>query len=414
MNSREMITKRSMGDRESRRRERGLFGFLGGLFLVGGLMVGQFGCQSSGGWPGVHCADIAADLPLIFENVVSRAITEENRTGAPGAAGMAVEPKLGVGRKGSPRITDFQNGETATLMDVEGCGVIRHIWITIRDRSPEALRNMILRMYWDNSEVPSVEVPFGDFFGTAHGRAVELDSAYVSVPLGRGFNCFFPMPFEKRARITLQNDMPDNKAMRSVYYQIDYELRDGLPANAGRFHAQFRRQNPTVMKRDYVVLDGVEGPGMFVGCVIGVRPLSPRWWGEGEMKFYMDGDTDFPTICGTGTEDYFCAAWGMAEYQKPYFGCSLHLKGPQSPPHGLTSMYRWHKKDPVCFRKSFRAEIQQIGWGDDGLYERSDDWCSVAYWYQLKPATRMPPFPDRAARTAGILPPPTESGAANP
>ncbi len=406
MNANHKLSRRTRGYTGAGHAMGNTTAILAGLILVTGLMAGLAGCQSLVGGPEVGYAAIGGDLPLIPDGVVSRAITEENRSGARGAGGMASDAKLGPGRKGAPCIRDLQNGETATLMDVEGCGVIRHIWITINDRSPEALRNLILRMYWDGSEVPSVEVPFGDFFGTAHGRVVDFNSAYVSVPLARGFNCYFPMPFGTRARVTLHNDLPDGKPMRLVFYQIDYELRDRLPANTGRFHAQFRRQNPTVLKQDFVLLDGAEGPGMFIGCVIGVRPLGPRWWGEGEMKFYMDGDTDYPTICGTGTEDYFCAAWGMGEYHKPYFGCSLYLDAKKFPPHGLVSMYRWHEKDPVYFRKSFRAEMQQIGWGDDGLFERSDDWCSVAYWYQLKPISRIPALPDRAARTVDLQEPP--------
>jgi len=349
----------------------------------------------------VSAISSTADLPVIPDGVVSRAITWENRTGAPGAGGKARD-----GRKGSPCINNVKPGQTVTLMDVDGCGVIRHIWVTPRDRSPMALRNLIIRMYWDNSPVPSVEVPFGDFFGTAHGRTGHLVSYYTTMTLGKGFNCYFPMPFATHAKITVQNDMPEgSKALGALFFQIDYELRDKLPPNTGRFHAQFRRENPTVQKRDFVVLDNVEGPGMFIGCVIGVRAMRGSWWGEGEMKFYMDGDTDYPTICGTGTEDYFCAAWGMGLYQTPYHGCTLNQTNEQFK-HPLVSMYRWHVADPVYFRKSFKATIQQIGWGKGGLFERSDDWCSTAFWYQLKPVKQMPPFPDRAGRSADIMPKP--------
>lgn len=361
------------------------------------------GCQGGGFWGTVGPADIDPSLPVIPDGVVGRAITWENRTGAVGAGGQAAS-NLGPTRKGSPCIPEVKNGETATLMDIEGCGVIRHIWITIPDRSPEAMRSMILRMYWDNSPVPSVEVPLGDFFGVAHGRCRVLTSAYVTQILGRGYNSYFPMPFGTHAKITVTNDMPDGKRMGAFFYQIDYELRDKLPPNTGRFHAQFRRENPTVMKRDYVILDNVEGPGCFLGCVIGVRALGPHWWGEGEMKFYMDGDTDFPTICGTGTEDYFEAAWGMEEYQTPYAGCPMQLTN-EFFKYPLVSLYRFHEKDPVYFRKSFKAVMQQIGY-HKGLFERSDDWCSVAYWYQLKPVAQMPPLPDRAARLADLIEPP--------
>jgi hypothetical protein len=289
-------------------------------------------------------------------------------------------------------------------MDIDGCGVIRHIWITVSERDPAAMRNMIVRMYWDNSPTPSVEVPMGDFFGTAHGRTVNLSSAYISSPQGKGYNSWFAMPFNKHARITVHNDLPDGRKIGQLFFQIDYELRDTLPANTGLFHVQFRRQNPTVMKQDFVVLDGVEGPGMYFGTVIGVRALGPNWWGEGEMKFYLDGDKQFPTICGTGSEDYFLAAYGMYEFQTPYHGCTVNLKNDffKDP---LVSMYRWHGPDPIYFNKSLKATIQQIGYKPGALFERSDDWCSAAFWYQVKPIAKMPPLPDREARTAGIIEP---------
>lgn len=368
------------------------------------LPIGFIGCQSAHVAPGVRVTNDA--LFIIPANVESRSITWENPTGEKGTGGQAAS-QLGPTRKGAPCITDIKNGQTVTLMDYQGCGIIRHIWLTLSPRSPQHLRNLILRMYWDGSTVPSVEVPLGDFFGTAHGRMVELSSAYMTCPRGRGFNCFFPMPFATGARITVENDLPDGKSLGALFYQIDFEKRDRLPAGSGRFHAQFRRQNPTILKSDYVVLDGVEGPGAFVGCVIGVRTLSGNWWGEGEMKFYLDGDGEFPTICGTGAEDYFCAAYGMGLYQTLYHGCTLNLENDffQTP---LVSMYRWHGPDPIYFNKDLKATIQQIGWGQGGLYERSDDYCSVAYWYQAKPISRIPPLPDRAARTANIIEPPKE------
>ncbi|MEP0845049.1 MAG: DUF2961 domain-containing protein, partial [Phycisphaerae bacterium] len=274
--------------------------------------------------------------------------------------------------------------------------------ITVSDRSPEALRNIILRMYWDGSDVPSVEAPLGDFFGSAHGRAVEMANAYTTQPRGRGFNCFFPMPFATHARITATNDMPGGKALGALFFQIDYELRDKLPPNTGYFHARFRRQNPTVLKEDYVILDQVQGPGLFLGCVIGVRALEGNWWGEGEIKFYMDGDTEYPTICGTGTEDYFCTGYGMGLYQTPWHGCTLHYTNKTNFKFPLVSMYRFHGPDPVYFRHDLKVTIQQIGWRQ-GLYERKDDWCSLAYWYQARPTTYRAPFPDQAARTADLI-----------
>jgi hypothetical protein len=344
------------------------------------------------------------DLPRITSGVVNRAVTAENPTGEAGRGGQAAHAQLGPGRKGSPCLRSIENGKTATLMDIEGCGVIRHIWITVSERDPAAMRNMILRMYWDRSPIPSVEVPMGDFFGTAHGRTANLASAFVSTPEGKGYNCWFAMPFHTHATITVQNDLPDGRKIGQLFFQVDYELRRVLPADVGLFHAQFRRQNPTVLKQDYVVLDGTQGPGLYVGTVIGVRALGPNWWGEGEMKFYIDGDRDFPTICGTGSEDYFLAAYGMYEFQAPYHGCTLNLKNDFFK-HPLVSMYRWHGPDPIHFEKALKATIQQIGWRKEGLFERSDDWCSTAFWYQARPITTMPPLPDRQARTADLLEP---------
>lgn len=371
---------------------------------IGCVMAAALGCAAGSPF-GPHLpGNESWELATIPGGVVSRAITWENPTGEPGEGGKAVHETLGQGRKGSPCVTNIADGQTVTLMDVTGPGVIRHIWMTYAPRDIHAHRNMILRMYWDNSEVPSVEVPLGDFFGQAHGRPQNFRSAYMTSPQGKGYNCFFPMPFCSRALVTITNDMGEGRKLGALFYQIDYELHESLPPRAGRFHAQFRRQNPTAEKQDFAVLDGVEGPGKFVGCVIGVRALGPNWWGEGEMKFYIDGDTEFPTICGTGTEDYFCAAYGMYEYQTPYHGCTL-MHSDDFFKHPLVSMYRWHGPDPVYFQKELRAEIQQIGWRQGGLFERSDDWCSTAYWYQLKPNSQRPPLPDRSARTANLIAP---------
>jgi hypothetical protein len=292
-------------------------------------------------------------------------------------------------------------------MDIQGRGVIRHIWMTVSERDPAAMRSMIIRMYWDNSPVPSVEVPMGDFFGTAHGRTVDMASAYVSTPQGKGYNCWFPMPFDRHAKITVENDLPDGRKIKQLFFQIDYELRDRLPANTGRFHAQFRRQNPTALKQDYVVLDGVEGPGMYIGTVIGVRALSGNWWGEGEMKFYLDGDADWPTICGTGTEDYFGGAWGFIEQPKgpyclfttPFLGMPQVIK----PDGALQSqqrfgLYRWHVLDPIRFQSDLRVTVQALGWrwdpdGKPRYLPLQDDIASTAFWYQAEPHAPFPALP---------------------
>jgi hypothetical protein len=349
---------------------------------------------------------VTARVPTYSQHIESRSISYENQTGAKGQGGMA-----GGGRKGAPALPSIKSGETATLAEIDGPGVIRHMWFTIPQRDPIALRNLIFRFYWDHNPVPAVEIPFGDFFGLSHGRAKEVVTAYTTTPLGRGFNAYYPMPFREHARITVSNEMPADREMQAFFYQIDYELHESLPANTAYFHASFRRECPTIEQQDFVVLDGVEGPGYFLGCVIGVRALGPWWWGEGEMKFYLDGDDEYPTICGTGTEDYFGAGWGMAEFQSPQLGCTVSLANDyyQDP---LVAMYRFHKDDPVYFQKSLRATIQQLGWKPEGgLFERSDDWAAAAFWYQAQPLTRRDPIPDVELRSVGLVEPETmESG----
>ncbi len=334
----------------------------------------------------------ASSLPLITD-AESRAITMENPQGLPGVGGQAK-----AGRKGAPCFNNLKPGETLTLMDIPDCGVINHIWITIRPNN-DHYRNAILRMYWDGSDIPSVEVPILDFVGQAHGVSQPVYSSLTSMTEGRGFNFFFAMPFAKGAKITLENDSESN--IGSVFYQIDYDLLKKLPHNTGRFHAQWRRQNPTVELQDYIILDNIDAPGVYIGTMIGVRTLGPHWWGEGEMKFYINDDKEFPTICGTGTEDYYCSAWGLGKYQHLYHGCTLIENVDDNT--NYISLYRWHVTDPIRFKRLQKLTIQQIGW-NKGLYERSDDWCSVAYWYQLGINQNKPPLPDRAARIANLSP----------
>ena len=346
----------------------------------------------------------------------SRAATHENMHAERGAGGQV----LG-GRKGAPCIWPFRAGETHTLLDVEGSGMIRHIWCTIPPGHPLNLRNLILRMYWDGQDTPSVEVPLGDFFGTAHGRQRPFVSAMLSVADGKGFNCWIPMPFARHARITIENDSGGDVPM--FFYQIDFTQGDAWDEETGFFHAQFRRQNPCPLQEDYTMLDGIEGKGVYLGTVLGVRSCAPCWWGEGEVKFYIDDDDAFPTICGTGAEDYVGLAWGLGEIATPWQGAPL-----VNPELGIYSIYRFHHRDPIYFQRRLRATIQQIGIGDRKLvkehfgdrfieytpageqtnpdyryFERSDDWCSVAYWYQTLPTKSFPPLPTRRERSADLL-----------
>ena len=246
----------------------------------------------------------------------TRCINAENPDGGKGLAATAASA-LGPSRKGSPCIRTVKAGESVTLMDVDGPGVIRHIWMTVTDRTsptgPDVLRNLILEFYWDGEDFPSVQCPIGDFFCCGHAQSCTINSIPVMVNPNRGFNSYFSMPFE-HARIMLRND--HNEDVPAFFYQIDYTEYDRLPADAMRFHAQWRRQRVTELAHDYVVLDGVEGHGTYVGTYLALTALESRWWGEGEFKFYIDGDGEYPTWCSTGAEDYFGGAWSFADFDE--------------------------------------------------------------------------------------------------
>lgn len=352
-----------------------------------------------------------------LKNLKSRAANAENPRAEAGKGGMSNN-----GRKGSPCIWPFKKGETKVLLHQKGSGVIRHIWCTIPPGNIMHMRNIIVRMYWDGQSQPSVEVPLGDFFGVAFGRQRNIISDCVSMQLGKGLNCWIPMPFKKEAIITVENDSDSDVAM--LFYQIDFTLDDEVDENTGYFHAQFRRANLCPMYEDYAILDNVKGRGVYLGTVIGIRDLYPKaWWGEGEMKFYIDGDKEYPTICGTGTEDYMGSAWGLDEISTPYQGAPLLDRE-----KGLYSLYRFHVKDPIYFQSDLKVTIQQIGCGSEKkakeyfrdnsryfeaagapegsdicYFERSDDYCSTAYWYQTLPTNAFPTLPDREERSKDLM-----------
>jgi hypothetical protein len=200
------------------------------------------------------------------------------------------------------------------------------------------------------------------------------------------------MPFTKRAKLTFTND---GDKPTPLYFQIDYTLGDEYPADVGRLHVLFHRENPTVEKHDFELLPYRHQKGRFMGAVIGVRNLHPKqWWGEGEFKVYMDGDKEFPTICGTGSEDYAGLAWGMERAPFQYHGCSFNEKN-------FSSMYRWHLLDPIVWRREARITIQQLGWADQ-IAETHDDWSCGTFWYEPVPSEKLPVMPDVKARTANI------------
>lgn len=353
--------------------------------------------------------------------VQTRCINAENPTGEWGCAAVASSP-LGRGRKGRAFLP-LPRGERLTLADVKGPGVIRHIWITVPDRTdagPFVLRDLVVRMYWDDEESPSVEAPLGDFFCNGFAERSVVTSAPVVVAPTGGMNCFFPMPFRSRARIVLDSEHPGD--IESVFFQVDLTTGDEIAPDQPYFHAQWRRSNATTAPgEDHVILDGVRGGGRYVGTYLGVSALSRYWWGEGEVKFYLDGDTEFPSLCSTGLEDYAGGAWAFQDelrtdpepipltFSAPYFGypfCSTRDKTLAAPFLQATppmhALYRWHLPDPIFFERDLRVTVQQIGvWDRGGLFERTDDVFSTAYWYQTEPHMTFPllaPAEGRAPR----------------
>lgn len=308
------------------------------------------------------------------------------------------------------RRTYIEPGETMVLADISGPAVINHIWLTFSEARPNWLEaggsahpgEIVLRMYWDDGEYPAVETPLGDFFAAGFGLRQEVRSIPVQVEGGDGYNSYWQMPFFTRALITVTNE--GRKNVRSFYYHIDYTEVDSLPPGTAYFCAQYRQEFPETMGRDYLILDA-EGQGHYVGTVMSVRSRSPFWFGEGDARIYVDGDS-VPTIQGTGTEDYFLSAWGLNEHLFPYFGCTYMSDDPSSLGVRAT-MYRWHIDDPIRFAESLRFEIEHTGWisadetetGEiDGHVEREDDVATVAFWYQVgypKRFTRLPSLEER-------------------
>ena len=364
------------------------------------------------------------DLTRVTPVLDCRAVTFENPTGERGAGGS-----VAGGRKGAPNQL-LDPGERVTLADLRGPGTIRHIWMTFPPAPPEVMRAMYVEVFYDGMTEPSISVPCVDFFGLPHGRPVALSSALTAVQEGRGFNSFIPISFGDRIRIEFVNGAPHRTYL---YYQLDYTV--GAEPDAGRLHVSFRRQNPTVLKQDFVIEEGLHGPGRFIGCVVGIRCIDPgTWYGEGEVKVYRDGDTDLPTICGTGLEDYVGSAWGMNAHQALYAGVPLDVRGPNVAGHAIpdfVGFYRWHVLDPIMFERDMKVTIQQIGYdvfvpGDEerlaraeaegrpagrgltrrksgvahGIVERVDDYCATAFTVcaEAQPVPRL----DLAAAIADL------------
>jgi hypothetical protein len=357
------------------------------------------------------------------EGVVTRWYSFENPTGAPGAGGRANDGRKGAASKAVP------SGETVVLADVPGPGVVRRIWLTVPGQV-ETLRGWVVRIYWEDQDWPSVEAPLQDFFGLPFARQVPFESALFSNPEGRSFNAFVPMPFRKRVRLTIANESPKEA---TLFYDVNVTLGDALPADLLHFHARYRRENPTVPKRDFEVLPRVEGRGRYLGANVGVRTTvhgRPLWFGEGELKVFLDGDREGATLVGTGTEDLVGSAWGLGPFDHRYQGAPLTAER-----NGVWGFYRYHVPDPVYFDRAIRVTLQQMAGGtvkqlrdlppadrpelvrthrrfDPAGHEGADeawenfetpqDVCATAYWYQGLPSPRWPPLEPYADRVRDL------------
>lgn len=378
----------------------------------------------------------SAGSPLfqMQDDVESRWASFENPKGLRGEGAQENQ-----GGKGHPYET-FPTGDVKTLMDVsDSAGIIHRIWITIPDRSQKDLRSLRLEMFWDGEDKPAVSVPLGDFFGHLNGDMATFENGLFSSPEGRSFNCFVPMPFKKGAKITLTNE---GTRVRMLFYDVEYTLQKKMPKDALYFHAFWHRENMTTREKDFEFLPKVEGKGRFLGVHFGVytHPEDLGWWGEGEVKMFLDGDGEFPTIVGTGTEDYVGTGWGQGEYINRTQGCWVSDQDV-----GRYSLYRYHLDAPIFFHEELRVTMQQMGGTfhedvmkmiDAGLpikpvtvgstktytlshlldkdkdmdlrdseiqrnwtnYWRQDDFCSTAYFYLDQPTNNLPELQHRAER----------------
>ncbi len=313
------------------------------------------------------------------------------------------------GANNKDRLDRVEAGNTVVLADLKGPGVITHIWMTFL-HEPHAWvtdgaanhQELLLRMYWDGREKPDVEAPVGDFFASCFGKRMEVISLPVIVEDGDSYNCFWKMPFRKSARIEIVNQ--SKKPLRKLYYNIDWIKKPTLPEDTMYFCAQYRQEYPAVNGKDYLLLDA-QGKGYYVGTVYGVCTRSPAWFGEGDEKIYIDGETS-PSIRGTGTEDYFLSAWGLKRNSTPYFGVP-YLNQHSRIVGQMTCSYRWHIADPLVFNNGIRVTFETFGWmsADENKEhrphswnEREDDFLSVAYWYQLGPSKKFTEVPDAEGR----------------
>jgi hypothetical protein len=371
------------------------------------------------------------------KKIETRWASPENPSGAKGRGGT-----VNGGRKGSPYIA-LKTGQSKTLAEVSGTsGTVRRIWMTFDNRSPQVLRGMRMDFRWDGAKKPAVSVPVGDFFGIGLGRMAAFESVFFSSPGGTSFNCTIPMPFRRGMNIVLTNESGID--LKQIYYTVEYTIGDTHGRDMLYFHACYRRENPTVLQKDFTILPRIAGKGRFLGVNIGVitnrAEYLDQWWGEGEVKFYLDGDDAFPTLAGTGTEDYVGSGWGFGTQCHRTQGCPVNDQK-----EGMFCFYRYHTDCPVYFNKDIRVTIQQIGcWGpgsreaflksgrtifaagpgpkpvdfhapvkeeltdpfernEYGLFERSDDWSSCAYFYLDRPDNDLPPIDPVEKRVEGLV-----------
>jgi len=341
------------------------------LTVVAGLLLGA--CLAgipAAAAPGPFSAGVMADLPNFKDYEAGRESSYDPTGGN------------ADGRHDWP----FQPGETRTLADLKGAGAITHIWMTIASRDERHLKNLVLRMYWDGEQNPSVESPIGDFFGLGHGRYYLYSALPIQIGSDKGLNCYWRMPFSNGARVTVTNEGPLPAV--AFYYYVDYQKLESLPAT-GRFHAQYRQAYPCPEGQNYVFMEAT-GRGHYVGCNLSVHNRAGGWWGEGDDMIYVDGE-EKPSLQGTGSEDYFCGAWcygenGSIPFANAYFGAPLIEGG--NTQNALWNVYRYHIEDPVPFKKSIRVTIEH-----GHANNRHDDFSSVAYWYQDEPHAPFPALP---------------------
>ena len=376
------------------------------------LLIVAFSCLSLAAVAQSNFNGVDVNMSNLYmtSDAKTRSISPENFTGEKGKGGMATtgtglnaSRDLGKGWKVSPSVI-IKSHTTFTVAEISGPGAIQHFWMSPRGN----WRYSILLFYWDDESTPSVEVPVGDFFGQGWGQFAPLNSLAVCANPGSGFNCYWTMPFRRKCKITMENI--DSKDM-VLYYQVDYVLSE-VPKEAAYFHAQFRRVNPLPYKQDYVLVDSIVGKGQYVGTYMAYGSHNNGWWGEGEIKFFIDGDKEYPTINGTGTEDYFCGAYDFdtrkrnqsgveevnyTEFSTPYTGLHQVIKGDGH--YSIAQrfgMYRWHIKDPIRFEKNLKVTIQALGWRSEGRYlPLQDDIASVVYWYQTEPHNSFPKLLDK-------------------